>query len=100
VTLRAKDISVEDGALILTSNLSSPGSSGSILIQAGNNLSLTGGSQLRSSTSGQGNAGNISIQANGLVEIAGQEISEALLKRLLIQGQWVEEVISRSKPKT
>lgn len=71
VLLQAKDISLEDGALILTSNVSSPGNSGNILIQAGNNLSLTDGSQLRSSTSGQGNAGDITIQAKGAVSLIG-----------------------------
>ncbi|WP_166482154.1 filamentous hemagglutinin N-terminal domain-containing protein [Scytonema sp. UIC 10036] len=61
-------LSVDNGALVITSNNGGKGNGGNIRIDAAL-LSLTGNSQLRASTQGEGDAGNIFINTRDRISL-------------------------------
>jgi filamentous hemagglutinin family protein len=73
LTIKARNLSVTNGALLLTTT-SGQANAGSIEVNT-NNLSLTNGAQISASTFGKGNAGSVSINATGNISADGEDNS-------------------------
>ena len=67
----SRDMSVRGSGGQVTSSTLSSGNAGSVTVQVGGSLSLSGGGQISSDTLSLGNAGKVSVDAAGQLSIAG-----------------------------
>lgn len=76
VNVRARQVLLNNGAAISSTNVLAQGNAGNLRIEATDVLRLANRSNLRTNTSGRGNAGNISIASTNQVILSnGSEIS-------------------------